>query len=281
MQQVTVIEPNRRWFHIPVREIFDYRDLLLVMVARDFTARYKQTILGPLWFFISPLVTTLVFTVVFNRVAKIPTDSLPPVLFYMCGNLAWSFFSGCFSSSANTLTANAGLFGKVYFPRLIVPLSKAVSGLFSFGIQLLSFACFWVYFAIFTPAGGSIHLRWAVLLLPLFVIEMMALAIGVGLLMSSLSAKYRDFAYIMGFLSSMWFYATPVVYPLSQVSAKWRWIYAINPMSGVVEVFRHALLGTGTVSASQIGLSVALTAVLFVIGVVSFNRAERTFIDTV
>jgi lipopolysaccharide transport system permease protein len=277
----TVIEPNRRWFHIPWRELVEYRDLLVVLVTRDFIARYKQTVLGPAWFILNPLATTLVFTVVFNRVARIPTDGLPPVLFYMCGTLSWGYFAACFGGTSNSLAGNAGLFGKVYFPRLIMPLSKAASALYGFAIQLASFAAFWLYFKFGTAAGAALHLGWSALLLPLLVVQMAALGVGLGLVMSALSAKYRDFGYVTGFLTNLLFYATPVVYPLSSLPERWRWVAAANPMGGIVECFRYALLGAGTVRPGPMLASVGLTVALLLGGIVAFNRAERTFIDTV
>ena len=276
-----VIEPNRRWFRLPWRELIEYRDLLFVMVSRDFTARYKQTVLGPLWFLLQPLVTTFVFTLVFNRLARLPTDGVPPMLFYLCGNIAWGYFSGCFGQTATTFTSNAGLFGKVYFPRLVVPISKTVSALFNVGLQLVTFAALWIYFKFFTAAGAAIALRPAALLLPLVVVQMAALAMGAGLLMSSLTAKYRDFAFVTGFLTQIWFYATPVIYPVSMMARRWQYLSAVNPMSGIVEVFRYALLGTGTVQPVFLAVSVGSTVLLLLAGVLAFNRTERTFIDTV
>jgi lipopolysaccharide transport system permease protein len=276
-----VIEPNRRWFRLPWRELIEYRDLLFVMVSRDFTARYKQTVLGPIWFLLQPLVTTFVFTLVFNRLARLPTDGVPPMLFYLCGNIAWGYFSGCFGQTATTFTSNAGLFGKVYFPRLVVPISKTVSALFNVGLQLVTFAALWIYFKFFTAAGAAIALRPAALLLPLVVVQMAALAMGAGLLMSSLTAKYRDFAFVTGFLMQIWFYATPVIYPVSMMARRWQYLSAVNPMSGIVEVFRYALLGTGTVQPVFLAVSVVSTVLLLLAGVLAFNRTERTFIDTV
>jgi len=276
-----VIEPNRRWFRLPWRELIEYRDLLFVMVSRDFTARYKQTVLGPLWFLLQPLVTTFVFTLVFNRLARLPTDGVPPMLFYLCGNIAWGYFSGCFGQTATTFTSNAALFGKVYFPRLVVPISKTVSALFNVGLQLVTFAALWIYFKFFTAAGAAIALRPAALLLPLVVVQMAALAMGAGLLMSSLTAKYRDFAFVTGFLTQIWFYATPVIYPVSMMARRWQYLSAVNPMSGIVEVFRYALLGTGTVQPVFLAVSVGSTVLLLLAGVLAFNRTERTFIDTV
>ena len=276
-----VIESGRKWLHIPWREIVEYRDLLTTMVSRDFVAKYKQTVLGPVWFVIQPLVTTLVFTLVFGKVAKIPTDALPPLLFYLCGNLAWGYFSQCFGATSTTFASNASLFGKVYFPRLIVPLSKAVSGLLGLAIQMATFLVFWLYFKFFTAAGAHIHMRATAAMLPALILLSAMVGLGAGFWMSALTAKYRDFVFISGFLSQLWMYATPVIYPLSVVPEKWRWVCALNPMTGVVELYRHALLGTGTVTPLYLASSAATGLVLILSGILVFNRTERTFIDTV
>lgn len=276
-----VIQPSGKWFRIPWREVLQYRDLLFLLVRRDFVSQYKQTILGPIWFVIQPLLTTLVFTVVFGRIAKIPTDDVPPVLFYLCGLLAWQYFARCMGGTSTTFTSNAGLFGKVYFPRLVVPLAVIMSKLIAFGIQLVTFLCFWVYFKLFTEAGSLIHMRPAVMLLPLLVLQSAAIALGVGLWMSALTAKYRDFVHLSGFLTQLWMYATPVVYPLSLVPEKWRWVMAVNPMSGIVESYRYAFLGAGTVDPMYLAISAVTTVVVLISGILVFSRTERTFIDTV
>jgi len=276
-----IIEPNRSWFRIPWREIVQYRDLLYLLVRRDFVSKYKQTVLGPLWFVIQPLMTTLMFTVVFGKIAKIPTDRLPPMLFYLCGMLAWGYFAKCLGGTASTFVGNAHLFGKVYFPRLVVPLSVIVSNLMSFGIQLATFAAFWVYFKWFTAAGELIRPNLFILALPLLLVQTAAIGLGVGLWMSALSAKYRDFSYLADFMAQLWMYATPVVYPLSVVPERWRWVVALNPMAGIVESYRYALLGAGTVDPVYMGLSVLTTGLVLVSGLLVFNKVERTFIDTV
>ena len=276
-----IIEPTRAWFRIPWRELLHYRDLLFLLVRRDVVARYKQTILGPAWFVIQPLVTTLVFTVVFGMIAGISTDELPPLLFYLCGMLAWQYFSQCMQGTSTTFVANANLFGKVYFPRLVVPLSVIISNLVAFGIQLVTFLCFWIFFKLFTGAGGQFHLTPYLLALPALLLQTAAIGLGVGLWMSALTAKYRDFVYVSGFLNQLWLYATPVVYPLSKVPEDWRWVSALNPMTGIVETYRYAFLGAGTVSPVYLGISAAMTVVLLFTGLVVFSRTERTFIDTV
>ena len=281
METEIIIEPNRSWLRIPWREIVQYRDLLYLLVRRDFVSKYKQTVLGPLWFVIQPLMTTLMFTVVFGKIAKIPTDRLPPMLFYLCGMLAWGYFAKCLGGTASTFVGNAHLFGKVYFPRLVVPLSVIVSNLMSFGIQLATFAAFWVYFKWFTAAGELIRPNLFILALPLLLVQTAAIGLGVGLWMSALSAKYRDFSYLADFMAQLWMYATPVVYPLSVVPERWRWVVALNPMAGIVESYRYALLGAGTVDPVYLGLSVLTTGLVLVSGLLVFSKVERTFIDTV
>jgi len=276
-----VIEAKASWFRLPFRDIWEYRDLLFLMVRRDFVAKYKQTVLGPLWFIIQPLMMTMVFTVVFNRIGKIPTDKLPPMLFYLCGQLSWSYFAQCMNGTSRTFVANANLFGKVFFPRLIIPLSVVASSLIAFVIQLATFMAFWVFFKFFTPAGELFGFTPYLLALPVLLIITGAIGLGVGLWMSSMSAKYRDFAHLGTFLTQLWMYATPVVYPLSEVPEKWRWVVSLNPMTGIVETYRYAFLGAGTVEAKFLLISAASAIVLLITGVLMFGKTERTFIDTV
>lgn len=278
---VTVVEPTSSWFRIPWRELLHYRDLLWLMVRRDFVSKYKQTVLGPLWFVIQPLMMTLVFTVIFGKVAKIPTDELPPMLFYLCGMLAWNYFSQCLQGTSTIFVANANLFGKVYFPRLIVPLSKVMSDLIAFGIQLATFLCFWVYFKYFTSAGVRFGMTPWLGFLPLVLLQTAAIGLGVGLWMSALTAKYRDFTFLSGFLTQVWLYATPVVYPLSVIPDRWKWVSAVNPMAGIVESYRYAFLGAGTVRGAYLAISAVATIVLLFTGILVFSRTERDFIDTV
>ncbi|NJK92730.1 MAG: ABC transporter permease [Blastochloris sp.] len=212
-----LIRPNRSWFNFEWRELWEYRDLLWLLVRRDWVSKYKQTVLGPLWFILQPVLTSVVFTIVFGQIAQIPTDNLPPYLFYLCGMLMWSYFSTNLNSTATTFSSNAHLFGKVYFPRLIIPLSTSLSNLFALGIQALTFAGFWLYYKFATESSDRFSLGQEIIFLPLVVLLMMMLSLGVSLWMSSLSAKYRDFSHLLGFLTQLWLYATPVVYPLSEV----------------------------------------------------------------
>jgi lipopolysaccharide transport system permease protein len=276
-----VIQPSGKWLRVPWRDLAQYRDLLFLMVRRDFVAKYKQTILGPLWFVIQPLLMTLIFTVVFGKVAKIPTDKLPPMLFYLCGELAWTYFAECLRGTSTVFVTNANLFGKVYFPRLVVPLSVVLSNLIAFAIQLATFLCFWFFFKFFTAAGALFGPSAMLLAIPALLLETAAMGLAVGLWMSALTAKYRDFMHLSQFITQLWFYATPVVYPLSEIPAKWQWVSALNPMSVVVETYRLAFLGAGTVRPLYLLISAAATLLLLLSGVLVFSRTERTFIDTV
>ena len=277
-----VIQPSKGLLHVDWRGLVEYRDLLLLLVRRDFLSRYKQSILGPAWFIIQPLLTTIVFTVIFGNVAKLPSDGMPKMLFYLCALVPWNYFAANLSATSTTFTANIGLFGKVYFPRLVVPLSVVVSNLVAFAIQLLTFLGFLVYFKFFTAAGPLIRPSLELVAMPLLVLQTAVLSLGFGLLVSALTVKYQDLVYAMGFLVQLWMYATPVVYPLSMVtSSKWRFVAALNPMTAVVELFKHAFLGVGTVRPQYTIVSVALTLVVLFLGLVLFNRAERTFVDTV
>ena len=284
MQQDTnfeiVLRPETSWLSIELKNLWHYRDLLSLLVWRDLAARYRQTILGPLWFVIQPLMMTVIFTIVFGKVAGMPTDGLPHVLFYLCGQLGWNYFAQSLSTGATTLVTNANLFSKVYFPRLVVPLSALVSNLLAFLIQLATFFAFFVYFK-YVLKSGTFGLNWRVIFLPLLVLHIAALSLGVGLLLSSVTAKYRDLSQLTNVLIQVWLYATPVIYPLSKVPARWQWVAAVNPMTVIVESFRLMLLGTGTVVPQHLVYSVSLTALLLVSGLLVFGKVEKTFVDTV
>ena len=274
-----LIAPSRGFRFVNWRDLFAYRDLLWLLVWRDFATRYKQTVLGPLWHVFQPLLTTIVFAVVFGQVAKLPTDELPPILFYLCGLLAWNYFSQTFSSTSNTLVANAGLFGKVYFPRLIVPLSGAVSNGFSFLIQLGSF--FLVLLAYrWTHPGVTYGPRWeAIFLLPLVLLQLAAFSLGVGLWLAALTSKFRDFSVLSVFLIQLWMYVTPVILPLAKVPPQWHLYVALNPVTMPVECFRYLLLGTGWINVTLIVASLTTTVVTLFTGIVFFQRVEKSFVD--
>jgi lipopolysaccharide transport system permease protein len=273
------IRPHSGWLELHLADVWRYRDLLWMFVRRDFVAVYKQTILGPLWFFIQPLLTTVVFTVIFSGVAKVPTDGMPPMLFYLAGMTAWNYFAACLNKTSNTFVANAAIFGKVYFPRLVVPLSIVVSNIIQFGIQFLLFLGFFGYYF---ATGAGLHPNWSAipLLLPALILLMAALGLGAGIVVSSLTTKYRDFTFLIAFGIQLMMYGTPVIYPLSVVPEKWRWLIQLNPMTAPVETFRALFLG-GTIPWTGLGISTGLTALLLLLGVVIFNKVEKTFMDTV
>ncbi len=273
-----VIKPKSGWFDLELAELWRYRDLVGMFVKRDFVTMYKQTILGPLWFIIQPLFTTLVFTIIFGKVAKIPTDDIPPFLFYMSGTVSWAYFATCLSRTSDTFNSNAGIFGKVYFPRLTVPLSTIISGLLQFAIQLLLFLGFYFYFMV---QGAPINPKLWIIGLPVLLLQMALLGFGMGILISSMTTKYKDLRFAMGFVIQLWMYATPIVYPLSLVPDWIRPWYVLNPMVSIVESFRYAFLGSGAIQWSYVMISWAVTLVILVAGIVLFSRIEKTFMDTV
>lgn len=249
-----------------------------MFVKRDFVTMYKQTILGPVWFIIQPLFTTLVFTIIFGKVAKIPTDNIPPFLFYMSGTVAWSYFASCMARTSSTFSSNAGLFGKVYFPRLTVPIATVTSALLQFIIQFFLFLGFYFYFIL---QGAPIYPKWWIVCLPVLVLQMALLGLGMGILVSSMTTKYRDMMYAMGFLTQLWMYATPIVYPLTLVPDWLKPWYVLNPMVAIVESFRYAFLGSGAIQWSYVGISWLITLLILFAGIILFSRIEKTFMDTV
>jgi lipopolysaccharide transport system permease protein len=275
------IRPNRTWLKVDWRGIWEYRDLLYLLVRRDFVSKYTQTVLGPAWFVIQPLLTTVVFTIIFGKAARLSTDELPPTLFYLCGLLGWSYFANTFTSTSSTLVTNAGLFGKVYFPRLVVPLSTVISNLFAFAIQFTTFVGFWLYFKLFSQAGTLFSLRWEVIASPLLIVQIGALSLGVGLWMSALTAKYRDFTHLSSFLIQLWMYATPIVFPLSMIPAEWRIAVVLNPMTMPIENLKYMFLGSGCVDPAYTVISVLISGAILVSGLLIFQNVERSFVDTV
>jgi lipopolysaccharide transport system permease protein len=276
-----VIQATRGLRFLDWRELVAYRDLLGLLVWRDFATRYKQTILGPLWHIFQPLFTTVIFTIVFSQVAELPTDGLPPTLFYLCGLLAWNYFSQTFNSTSSTLVANAGLFGKVYFPRLIVPLSSVVSNVISFLIQLTSFFVILVVYRASHPQT-TVGPRWeAIVFIPLVLVQLAAFSLGVGLWLAALTAKFRDFTVLSGFLIQLWMYVTPIILPLAKVPPHWHIYVAANPVTMPVECFRYFLLGTGWINVPLLIVSVVVTVLTVASGLLVFQRVERTFVDVV
>jgi lipopolysaccharide transport system permease protein len=273
-----VIRPKSGWFDIKFRELWQYRDLVRLFVKRNYSAMYKQTILGPLWFILNPLLTVLIFTIVFGNIAKIPTDNLPQFLFYMAGNTLWTYFAYCLNSTASTFTSNAVLFGKVYFPRLTMPLSTVIFGLISFFIQFVMFIGFVLYY---TATSTSVKPNLYILITPLLVLMVALLGLGFGIIFSSLTTKYRDLTILISFGVQLWMYASPVVYPISGLSEEYKAIVMLNPMSPIIEAFRYAFLGAGSLSLPYLIYSGFVTLFVLGLGIIIFSRVEKTFIDTV
>lgn len=273
-----VIEPQKRLFDLNLKEVWQYRDLIWLFVKRDFTTKFKQTILGPLWYIIQPLFTTIVQTFVFGGIAKLPTDGVPQFLFYMAGNVPWAYFSSCLQSTSNTFVANSGVFGKVYFPRLTTPISTVISSLFNFIVQFVMFLGFTLYFFL---TGANIQITWVAALTPLFIIQMALLGMGFGIIISSMTTKYRDLQVLVGFGISLWMYATPVIYSGSTLSSRLYSIMMLNPMAPIIELMRYGWLGSGTMPLLYWGISWITTAVVLFIGIIIFNKVEKTFMDTV
>jgi lipopolysaccharide transport system permease protein len=273
-----IIKPQRSLFDLRLGELWRYRDLVMLFVRRDFVAVYKQTILGPLWYLIQPLLTTITFTVIFGNIARLPTDGLPQFLFYMSGTVIWTYFAECLTKTSNTFVQNAHLFGKVYFPRMAVPVSILISNLITFGIQFAFFLLFMGYFAL---RGANVLPNLYLLLTPLLILIMAGLGLGFGIIISSLTTKYRDLRFLVQFGVSLLMYATPVIYPVSSIPDRFQWLIRLNPMTPVVEAFRYAFLGAGSVSAGDLAYSTGFMLVVVFVGSVIFNRVEQTFMDTV
>src|SRR5258706_10536229 len=274
-----VIEPPRNWFDLRLGELWHYKDLVLLFVRRDFVSVYKQTILGPLWYLIQPLLTTITFTVIFGSIASLPTDGLPQFLFYMSGTVVWSYFAACLTKTSETFVQNANLFGKVYFPRLAVPVSILISSMVTFLIQFAMFLLFVLYFVL---RGTVVQPNWLwIALSPLLILMMAGLGLGFGIIVSSLTTKYRDLRFLVTFGVQLLMYATPVIYPVSSIPTRFQWIIQANPMTSIVEAFRFAFLGAGSVDINHLLYSFGFMLVVVIAGSIVFNRVEQTFMDTV
>ena len=273
-----IIQPRTRLLDLGLRDVWRYRDLVMLFVRRDFVSTYKQTILGPIWFFIQPLLTTITYMIVFGSIANLSTDGLPQLPFYLAGVTIWNYFAQTLTTVSTVFTANAAIFGKVYFPRLTMPLSIVVSNLIRFGIQFALFLAVWVYYLI---AQDSLHPNAYILLTPVLLLLMGLLSLGLGMIFSALTTKYRDLAMLLAFGVQLLMYATPVIYPLSKLPLKYKPFILANPLSSIVETFRYAFLGSGTFSWLALGYSAAVTAVILVVGTVIFNKVQKSFTDTV
>lgn len=276
----TIIRPRTGWFDIDLRELWRYRDLIVMFVKRNFAVLYKQTILGPAWVLLNPLLTSVLFNVVFGGIAGLSTDGTPSFLFYMAGNTVWTFFASCINNTANTFVANSQVFGKVYFPRLTMPISQVLTSLINFAIQAAMYVIFWLYFR---ATGAEMHLTAWMWALPVVIVQVMLLGLGVGIIVSSLTTKYRDLAIAVSFGVQLWMYVSPVVYPLSTLgnSPRLAFLMRLNPMTAPVEIFRTATLGTGSADMGMFIYSLVFTAAALFIGVILFSRIEKTFMDTV
>lgn len=271
------IRPNSGWFDLNLKEIWRYRDLLFLFVKRDIVTIYKQTILGPLWFIIQPILTTLMFTLVFGRIARIPTDGIPPVIFYLSGITIWNYFADCLNKTSNTFVANQNIFGKVYFPRITVPGSIVISTMFRFAVQLGIFLVLWGYYSY----QGKVEANPVAFLLPVIVLIMAITSLGFGMLFSSMTTKYRDLQFLLAFAVQLWMYATPVIYPLSFIPEKYVGFLQLNPIAPLVESMRYGFLGQGSFSWEGIGYSAVFAIGIFCLGVIVFSRVEKNFMDTV
>ena len=274
----TVIKPRNKLLQVDLGEIWQYRDLYSLFVKRDIITQYKQTVLGPAWFFIQPALTTLMYMVVFGGIAGIPTDGLPQPMFYLAGIVCWQYFADCLNKTSSTFTANAGIFGKVYFPRLIVPLSTVTSNLVRMGIQFLLFIAVYLYFIF---SGVQVAPNIYVLLMPVLILMLAGLALGFGIIISSMTTKYRDLTILFTFVVQLWMYATPVIYPLSTMSPERQWIMALNPVTSIVEAFKYGTMGVGTFNWGMLGYSFGFMVALLLVGIVVFNKVQRSFMDTV
>lgn len=274
----TVIKSKSSLFDLRFQEAWNYRDLLLLLVRRDFVSFYKQTILGPIWFFVQPLFTTITYVFIFGNLAGISTEGVPQPLFYMAGITAWNYFAECLTKTASVFKDNANIFGKVYFPRIIMPLSIVLSNLVRFAVQFFLFSLLLLYYSF---SKGEFLGNYTLLFFPFIVLQLALLGLGSGMLISALTTKYRDLAFLLTFGVQLLMYSTTVVYPLSAAPEKYTWLIALNPMTSILEGFRYAFLGQGSVSVEMIGLSWGITLTLFIVGVIVFNRVEKNFVDTV
>jgi lipopolysaccharide transport system permease protein len=284
-QWTTVIKPRNKLFEVNLKEIWDYRDLISLFIKRNIITQYKQTILGPLWWIIQPALTVIMYMVVFGGIAGIPTDGVPQPLFYLGGVCMWQYFSDCLTKTSNTFVANAGIFGKVYFPRLVMPLSTVISNLVRFGIQFGLFVLVYAYYAII---GQAPHPNWYFALAPLMVVMMAGLALGFGIVISSMTTKYRDLQVLFSFIVQLWMYGTPIVYPLSQVAGKTvlgmdlQFIMCLNPVTPVIETFKYGALNAGQfIGWGWLGYSFAFMVFVLALGILIFNKVQKSFMDTV
>lgn len=278
-----IIVPKTGWFDINLKEVWDYRDLILLFVRRNFVSRYKQTILGPAWAIIQPLMTTVVFTLIFGNMAGLAPGNVPSFIFYLSGTILWTYFSGCLTSTASTFVSNAGTMGKVYYPRLVMPISTVISQLINVAIQYLILLVFLVYYVV---TKQNVRPNLFILMTPLYLLELAMLSLGVGVIVSALTTKYRDLAMLVGYGVSLWMYATPVTYDMYSISGfapggKWHALYMLNPVSSIINMFRYSYIGLGFIEWNFYIIGWITTSIVLFWGIVLFSRVEKTFMDTV
>lgn len=271
------IETHHSLFDLKLKEVWRYKDLIYMFVKRDFISSFKQTILGPIWFFINPILTTIVYLIVFGKIANLSTDGTPPILFYLAGVTLWNYFSSCLLGTSSTFVGNANMFGKVYFPRLVTPISIVISNLMRLGVQFLLFILGWLYYF----SKGEVHPNMWILATPFLIFLMAIFALGVGMIFSSLTTKYKDLTMLLGFGVSLYMYATPVIYPTSALPGIFKKLSFYNPLTGIFECFKYAWFGAGDFSPLMLGISSAIIFLLFLVGIVIFNKIEKSFMDTV
>lgn len=274
----TVIVPKNKLLDFKLKEVWDYRDLVMLFVRRTFVSQYKQTILGPAWAIIQPLFTTIIYTVVFGNLAGLAPSGVPTFIFYLCGSIAWTYFSGCLTATSSTFTSNSSIMGKVYFPRLVMPISTVISQLIAFSIQTIFFIAFLIYYYF---VGAEVHPNICILLTPILVLQLALLGLGFGIIISALTTKYRDLAMVVGFCTQIWMYLTPVAYDISIIPDRLMSIYMLNPVTPVICMLRYAFLGIGELQLQYYGISWIVTLVVITLGIIMFNRVEKTFMDTV
>lgn len=274
----TVIEPKNKLLDFKLKEVWNYRDLVMLFVRRTFVAQYKQTILGPAWAIVQPLFTTVIFTFVFGNLAGLAPSGVPTFIFYLCGSIAWTYFSGCLTATSTTFTANSSIMGKVYFPRLVMPISTVISQLIAFGIQAIFFAAFLIYYFVI---GADVHPNVDMLLTPVLILQLALLGLGFGIIISALTTKYRDLAMVVGFGTQIWMYLTPVAYDIGIIPERLMGIYMLNPVTPVICMLRYAFLGIGELQLEYYLISWAVTILVVFVGIIMFNRVEKTFMDTV
>lgn len=279
----TIIQPKTKWFDLQLNKVLEYRDLVFLFVKRNFVSKYKQTVLGPVWAIIQPLLTTVVFTLVFGNIAGLAPSGIPAFAFYLSGTILWTYFSSCLTRTANTFVSNTRIMGKVYFPRLVMPISTAFSEMIGLAIQFAFFIIFFLYYAI---TGQGVNPNLWILLTPLIILQLAILSLGFGIIISALTTKYRDLAMLVGFGTQLWMYASPIAYDMFSMGAftpggKWHTLYMCNPVTSIVNLFRYGYLGIGTMEWNYYFIGWATTIAIFLIGVLLFNRIEKTFMDTV